>query len=387
MREELSRYQSRRPCETCDGARLSPSRWRSRSPARTSRCRRAAASPTRSPGSARSTKLTPQQNEIARAILKEINERLGFLHNVGLDYLHLDRTSGTLSGGESQRIRLAIQIGTRPRRACSTCSTSPRSASTRRTTTGCWRRSSASAASATRCSWSSMTRTRSAPPTMSSTWAPAPASTAARWSCEGTLDDLLACENSLTADYLSGRREIPLPRHPPQGLGQAAHRPRRARQQPAQRHRRLPARHLHLRHRRLAAAASRALTIDTLYAGAARALNGARIVAGPHDEDHRPRASRQGDRHRPVADRPHPALQPRDLHRRLHPDPRLVRRPARKPGARLQARPLQLQRQGRPLRGVPGRRPDQDRDALPARRLRHLRGMPRRSATTARRSR
>ena len=51
------------------------------------------------------------QNEIARAILKEINERLGFLNNVGLDYLNLDRTSGTLSGGESQRIRLASQIG------------------------------------------------------------------------------------------------------------------------------------------------------------------------------------------------------------------------------------------------------------------------------------
>ena len=54
------------------------------------------------------------QNEIAHAILKEINERLGFLHNVGLDYLHLDRTSGTLSGGESQRIRLASPDRQRP---------------------------------------------------------------------------------------------------------------------------------------------------------------------------------------------------------------------------------------------------------------------------------
>ena len=70
------------------------------------------ASATRSPGSRRSTaKLNPTQNEIARAILKEINERLGFLNNVGLDYLDLNRTSGTLSGGESQRIRLASQIG------------------------------------------------------------------------------------------------------------------------------------------------------------------------------------------------------------------------------------------------------------------------------------
>ncbi|MBL4813206.1 MAG: excinuclease ABC subunit UvrA, partial [Rhodobacteraceae bacterium] len=55
--------------------------------------------------------LTGQKNKIAAAILKEISERLGFLNNVGLDYLTLSRNSGTLSGGESQRIRLASQIG------------------------------------------------------------------------------------------------------------------------------------------------------------------------------------------------------------------------------------------------------------------------------------
>jgi excinuclease ABC subunit A len=55
--------------------------------------------------------LTKQQNEIARAILKEIRERLGFLVNVGLNYLTMSRAAGTLSGGESQRIRLASQIG------------------------------------------------------------------------------------------------------------------------------------------------------------------------------------------------------------------------------------------------------------------------------------
>ncbi len=57
--------------------------------------------------------LTKQKNEIARAILKEIRERLGFLNNVGLEYLTLSRNAGTLSGGESQRIRLASQIGSR----------------------------------------------------------------------------------------------------------------------------------------------------------------------------------------------------------------------------------------------------------------------------------
>jgi len=56
-------------------------------------------------------KLTRQENDIARRIVKEIHERLGFLINVGLDYLTLSRSSATLSGGESQRIRLATQIG------------------------------------------------------------------------------------------------------------------------------------------------------------------------------------------------------------------------------------------------------------------------------------
>ncbi len=58
-----------------------------------------------------SGKLSVQKEEIARAILKEIRERLGFLVNVGLNYLTLSRAAGTLSGGESQRIRLASQIG------------------------------------------------------------------------------------------------------------------------------------------------------------------------------------------------------------------------------------------------------------------------------------
>ena len=58
-----------------------------------------------------SSKLSNQQNKIAESIIKEIKERLQFLKNVGLDYLTLNRKSGTLSGGESQRIRLASQIG------------------------------------------------------------------------------------------------------------------------------------------------------------------------------------------------------------------------------------------------------------------------------------
>src|SRR5262249_59986871 len=58
--------------------------------------------------------LTEREAAIARRVLKEIRERLGFLMNVGLDYLTLDRPAGTLSGGEGQRIRLATQIGSGP---------------------------------------------------------------------------------------------------------------------------------------------------------------------------------------------------------------------------------------------------------------------------------
>ena len=100
--------------------------------------------------------------------------------------------------------------------------------------------------------------------------------------------------------------------------------------------------------------------------------------AGAAPQDQRLRARRQGDPRRPVADRAHAAVQPGDVHRRLRPHPQAVRVDARGEDARLPAGPVLLQRQGRPLRGVRGRRHDQDRDELPAGRLRPVRGLPRR---------
>ncbi|MBY0284436.1 MAG: excinuclease ABC subunit A, partial [Sphingomonas sp.] len=112
MREELSKYQSSAPCETCHGARLKPEALAVKIGMRDiSSVTHLSVVDALAWFAGVPEMLTAQQREIARAILKEIDERLGFLNNVGLDYLNLDRTSGTLSGGESQRIRLASQIG------------------------------------------------------------------------------------------------------------------------------------------------------------------------------------------------------------------------------------------------------------------------------------
>src|SRR5437660_316108 len=112
VREELGRYQNDKTCEVCDGARLKPEALAVKIAGK-SISEAAALSIAGAVGwfGGIETGLTPSQREIAQRILKEINERLGFLKNVGLEYLTLMRASGTLSGGESQRIRLASQIG------------------------------------------------------------------------------------------------------------------------------------------------------------------------------------------------------------------------------------------------------------------------------------
>ncbi len=112
MREELSRYQSSQHCEACNGARLRPEALAVKIVGKNI----AEISALSIKGAAAwfgglEPKLKAKQRTIAERILKEINERLQFLNNVGLEYLALSRNSGTLSGGESQRIRLASQIG------------------------------------------------------------------------------------------------------------------------------------------------------------------------------------------------------------------------------------------------------------------------------------
>ncbi|HEY8518112.1 MAG TPA: excinuclease ABC subunit UvrA [Candidatus Binatia bacterium] len=109
-REELSHYQSERPCETCKGTRLKREAQFVKVGGR-SIAEVTALSISAAIEFVDGLELTPQQLAIGRLILKEIRERLSFLANVGLTYLTLDRSAGSLSGGEGQRIRLATQIG------------------------------------------------------------------------------------------------------------------------------------------------------------------------------------------------------------------------------------------------------------------------------------
>ena len=111
-REDMERFQNNRPCGSCQGYRLRPEALAVKiAKLHVGQVVKMSIQEAHDwIGSVPAT-LTKQQNEIAKAILKEIRERLGFLVNVGLNYLTMSRNAGTLSGGESQRIRLASQIG------------------------------------------------------------------------------------------------------------------------------------------------------------------------------------------------------------------------------------------------------------------------------------
>jgi excinuclease ABC subunit A len=360
VREEMQRFQNETTCEACAGHRLKPEalavKIRGKHIGEVSELSIAEAAVWYGE---LNTHLKPKDQEIAQRILKEINERLGFLVNVGLEYLTLSRGSGTLSGGESQRIRLASQIGSGLTGVLYVLD---------EPSIGLHQRDNQRLLD-------TLKRLRDIGNTVIVVEHDEEAIRSADYLVDmgpgagvhggtvvasGTPDQVMAAPDSITAQYLTGFRQAA------RGGGG------RAGEQPGERHRGVPARLLHLRDRRIGR--------RKILAGHRDALQGAgppparRARAGRPARPHPGRrAPRQDHRHRPVADRPHPPLEPRHLYRRLHADPRLVRRPARGKGAGLRAGALLVQRQGRALRGLPGRRRHQDRDALPARRLRAVR--------------
>ena len=283
MREELGKYQSSQACETCGGARLKPEALSVKiarqdiSYATHLSVVDALAWFTQLPDH-----LNPQQNEIAGRILKEIVERLGFLNNVGLDYLNLDRTSGTLSGGESQRIRLASQIGSGLSGVLYVLD---------EPSIGLHQRDNDMLLATLR-------RLRDLGNTVLVVEHDEDAIRTADYVIDmgpgagvhggaivahGTLPELLASEGSVTADYLNGTREVPVPATRRKGNGK-----------------KLTVHNATANNLTgvtasiplgtftcvtgVSGSGKSSFTIDTLYAAAARELNGARVLAGKHDK-------------------------------------------------------------------------------------------------------
>jgi len=283
MREELNKYQSSAHCETCGGARLKPEALAVKIGMRDiSSVTRLSVVDALSWFQNVSADLTPQQNAIAERILKEILERLGFLNNVGLDYLNLDRTSGTLSGGESQRIRLASQIGSGLSGVLYVLD---------EPSIGLHQRDNDMLLKTLR-------RLRDLGNTVLVVEHDEDAIRTADYIidmgpgagvhggavvAQGTLSELLASKGSVTADYLNGTREVPVPAKRRKGNGK-----------------KLTVHGATANNLRgvtasiplgtftcvtgVSGSGKSSFTIDTLYAAAARALNGARVLAGKHEK-------------------------------------------------------------------------------------------------------
>ncbi len=283
MQEELAKFQTAKACETCHGARLKPEALCVKIAGEdiSITTRRSVVDALDWFGSLEE-KLTDQQRQIARAILKEINARLGFLNNVGLDYINLSRTSGTLSGGESQRIRLASQIGSGLSGVLYVLD---------EPSIGLHQRDNDRLLA-------TLQRLRDLGNSVIVVehdedairhadyiidMGPGAGVHGGSIVAQGSLADIEAAHGSITADYLTGRREIPVPAKRRKGSGKklTVH----------------GARENNLRDvtasiplstftciTGVSGSGKSSFTIDTLYAAAARQLNGARIVAGRHEK-------------------------------------------------------------------------------------------------------
>ncbi|URW74749.1 excinuclease ABC subunit UvrA [Sphingomonas donggukensis] len=282
MREELSKYQSSQPCETCHGARLKPEALAVKLGGENiSHATHLSVVDALAWFTALPDTLNGQQKEIAERILKEILERLGFLNNVGLDYLNLDRTSGTLSGGESQRIRLASQIGSGLSGVLYVLD---------EPSIGLHQRDNDMLLKTLR-------RLRDLGNTVLVVehdedairtadyvidMGPGAGVHGGEIVAQGTFEQVLANQDSITADYLAGRREVPLPAKRRKGNGKKLTVHNATANNLTGVTASLPLGTFTCI-TGVSGSGKSSFTIDTLYAAAARELNGARMLAGKHD--------------------------------------------------------------------------------------------------------
>ena len=372
-REKIEEFMSLRPCPVCEGARLRPES-RAVLVAGTRIEDFCALSARRALTWLQEVELSDTDRHVARLILREISERLQFLENVGIGYLSMDRAAATLSGGEAQRIRLATQIGSSLVGVLYILD---------EPSIGLHQRDNSKLIGTLerlRDLGNTVIVVEHDEQTMRAAdhlvdLGPGAGEHGGEIVAQGTAAQVETVSESLTGQFLSGERtvEVPAERRTPSGYveihGASQHNLRSI--------------DVHVPLGVLtcvtgvSGSGKSTLVNDVLYKSVAARLHRARGRAGRPPRDRRPGPARQDHRGRPVADRAHAALEPRHLHRpvRRNQGPLLQDPGGARP--RIQAGPLQLQRQGRALRGVPRRRPDQDRDALPARRLRAVRAVPR----------
>ena len=373
-REYMMSFMSAAPCPVCRGKRLRPESLAVKIGG-LSIADFTALPLNRALSAAINLQFTEREALVAERIRREIAERLEFLCAVGLNYLSLNRNAATLSGGEGQRIRLATQIGSRLRGVLYVLD---------EPSIGLHQRDNNRLIQA-------LERLRDLGNTVLVVehdeetirhadfvldLGPGAGRLGGSIVAEGTPEQIMATPASLTGRYLSGA-ETMLQRAKPRPLTGKWLTITGAREH-----------NLHDLNLRLplglmtvvtgvSGSGKSTLINDILYRSLAK--NHLRLARGARRarRAYRRGADRQSHSHRSVAHRSYAAFQPGNLHAGLLAHPRSVCHAARSARARLQARPLQLQRSRRPLRGLPGRRPAAHRDELHARRLRPVRGLQR----------
>ena len=330
--------------------------------------------------------LEGNEKQIAEQVLKEIRGRLGFLLNVGLEYLSLERTAPTLSGGESQRIRLAGQVG------CGlvgvlyildepSIGLHPRD-NQRLLDTLAELRDLGNTVVVVEHDEDTM---RAADHLID--FGPGPGVRGGEVVAIGTADQIAREPRSVTGRVPERQAQDRSAERKRRIAGETGESSAKANLAPfAPR----PCRIVGARHNNLknidvdiplgafvcvtgaSGSGKSSLVNDILAESLLARPDGRQRPAGRPRSHRRRRPARQADRHRPVADRPHAALESRHLHQAVRRHPQPLHAAARIETPRLQAGPLQLQRARRPLRSVRRQRLEPARNGLPGRRLGHV---------------